>query len=529
MRQGVLLVNLATSAGSMTVEEVAINDQLSRVNEELDRYTCKANMFDYALAVASGAMAGAIDVLYVGDTSLFWQKDFNATSAFSSGMWGEAAGYSNSRDSHFDPKLASLNELLRRALEFAQERGLLTDVSKDINHRLALMSRQPTPQGLAASILIQMLRLATQVVVVANRDGQPMAAYLDQTKHLLIPAAIVGFLNWLKAVSRQQPMRQELGETEEGSKSRALVELALAVSRSKTFTSLVEGANAWFDKRMRETLQLSRKPKKGYDVAAVLLSLLRYVGNIPNVGSSDCLVAVGRCEKLLGDSGNPYTLRGLTKQAVPALLNEVIVRTGYLVTHLTGAFSNDGSDQAINWVDAIPVGNRTVDRMMTIASMALMAVDTKDAAGRASVEAAAAATEIVAYGVIYAQRFVARFNYVAAGRAVISVAREMSDEAREAQLLHEKRVLSEARAVLTVERLEEFKAQLADQLDGFLVEHLTAFYEGLSLIDQGLANGSSDLVIAGNVTIQRVLGREAQFTNQGEFDALMESNDDFVF
>lgn len=529
MRQGVLLIDLAANAGSMTVEEVAINDQLSRVNEELDRYTCKANMFDYALAVASGAIAGAIDVLYVGNTGLFWQKDFDVTSAFSSSALGKANGSSNYRDSHFDPKLASLNELLRRALEFAQEKELLTDVNKDINHRLAKMSHQPTPQGLAASILVQMLRVVTQVAVVANRDGRPIATYLDQTKHLLIPATIVGFLNWLKEVSKQQPMPRELGEAEDDSKSMALVELALAVAKSKIFASLVEEANAWFEKRMKEMLQLSRKPKKGYDVSTVLLSLLRYVGNIPTVGNIDCLMAVDRCEKLLGGSGNLYVLRDLTKQAVPALLNEVIVRTGYLVTHLTGAFSNDGSDQAINWVDAIPVGNRTVDRMMTIAGMSLMAVDIKDAAGRASVEAAAAATEIVAYGVIYAQRFVARFNYVAAGRAVISVAREMSDEAREAQLLHEKRVLSEARAVLTVERLEEFKAQLADQLDGFLVEHLTAFYEGLSLIDQGLANGSSDLVIDGNITIQRVLGREAQFTNQGEFDALMESNDDFVF
>ena len=34
----------------------------------------------------------------------------------------------------------------------------------------------------------------------------------------------------------------------------------------------------------------------------------------------------------------------------------------------------------------------------------------------------------------------------------------------------------------------------------------------------------SDLVIRGNVTIQKVLGREPQFTNQKEFDALMESD-----
>ena len=46
---------------------------------------------------------------------------------------------------------------------------------------------------------------------------------------------------------------------------------------------------------------------------------------------------------------------------------------------------------------------------------------------------------------------------------------------------------------------------------------------------QGLNAGDSDLVIHGNVTIQRVLGREPQFTNQEEFDALMASETPITF
>jgi len=43
-------------------------------------------------------------------------------------------------------------------------------------------------------------------------------------------------------------------------------------------------------------------------------------------------------------------------------------------------------------------------------------------------------------------------------------------------------------------------------------------------MQQGLSSGDSNLVIKGNVVIQRVLGREPQFTNQDEFDALMDSD-----
>ena len=45
---------------------------------------------------------------------------------------------------------------------------------------------------------------------------------------------------------------------------------------------------------------------------------------------------------------------------------------------------------------------------------------------------------------------------------------------------------------------------------------------------QGMESGDSDLVIKGNVVIQRVLGREPQFTNQKEFDDLMDSDEALI-
>ena len=47
-------------------------------------------------------------------------------------------------------------------------------------------------------------------------------------------------------------------------------------------------------------------------------------------------------------------------------------------------------------------------------------------------------------------------------------------------------------------------------------------------MNAGLQSGDSNLVIKGNVMIQRMLGREVQFTNQDEFDALMDSSDSFI-
>ncbi len=68
---------------------------------------------------------------------------------------------------------------------------------------------------------------------------------------------------------------------------------------------------------------------------------------------------------------------------------------------------------------------------------------------------------------------------------------------------------------------------MEEKVSGYLAEDIAAFMTGFDYMDQGFETGDSDLVIKGNVVIQRVLGREPQFTNQKEFDDLMESEEVF--
>ena len=115
---------------------------------------------------------------------------------------------------------------------------------------------------------------------------------------------------------------------------------------------------------------------------------------------------------------------------------------------------------------------------------------------------------------LFSGRFVTRFNYVGAGRAALSIVREVSKEKKEAQLIHEKMILSEAKAALFLKQLQEFKEQLDRKVTNYLAEDIEGFMAGFADMRQGLAGGDSNLVIRGNVTIQKVLGREPQFTNQ---------------
>ncbi len=63
-------VSISAESPEKTIDVDDLNKALQRVNSELDRYTSKVDMADYAFAVFSGIMAGAIDSLFVGETRI---------------------------------------------------------------------------------------------------------------------------------------------------------------------------------------------------------------------------------------------------------------------------------------------------------------------------------------------------------------------------------------------------------------------------------------------------------------------------
>ena len=66
-------------------------------------------------------------------------------------------------------------------------------------------------------------------------------------------------------------------------------------------------------------------------------------------------------------------------------------------------------------------------------------------------------------------------------------------------------------------------------MEAYFEEYLTAFDEGITLIDKGIVDNESDVFISGNSIIQNKLEREQQFDSQKEFDEMMDSDEDFIF
>ena len=62
----------------------------------------------------------------------------------------------------------------------------------------------------------------------------------------------------------------------------------------------------------------------------------------------------------------------------------------------------------------------------------------------------------------------------------------------------------------------------------YMEQRLEIIEQAFDQIELAILEDNSDLFIGGNNMIQAMLGRQAQFTSQDEFDALMDMEDAFV-
>lgn len=91
----------------------------------------------------------------------------------------------------------------------------------------------------------------------------------------------------------------------------------------------------------------------------------------------------------------------------------------------------------------------------------------------------------------------------------------------------ERRILIEAHCEEIVQMLCRYREEMESATEKYLNRYYSEIRSGFQALDQAILSADSNGFIRGNVTIQRVLGRETQFENQTEFDELMESDEDF--
>lgn len=492
-----------------------INRKLSDVEENLKRYTCTANRDDYAFAVFSGLLAGAMDSPIVGETKIE-AADISLSHRQVNQFIQQFAGQKEGDGG----RLVDAIKNLESSYEVPQDniwKGKSISVSAS-NHHLADLAHHPTPIGLLAAMAVQFLRVGTFV----DRNGKwhfvMVGTAAKDVAQILIPVAITGMLNWIVSLAEHAYEEEAAEQMPE-----AVRRLARLAASAPILAEVARCATRWFGHLVSDMGGSKNTPGGGMDVPGVLVSLLHEVSSLPGLKDSGLPGMVDQLyTKQRIDLRREIPLyKAAAKQTLPVLLNEAFVRTGFFLSRLAREASSHDDLADIDWSHIVPIGNRTVDRMLAISSMTFSIADTADAATRAAMESGA-------NWILLAGRMTARINYVGAGRATIAIAKEIDNESKETKLLHEKMVLSETKAAIFIEQLRKFEKNLEQQVGDYIIDDLEAFANGMNDMDRGIAEKNADFVIKGSVAIQKALGRDTQFANKREFETLMGSDDALI-
>lgn len=480
-------------------EDIAkIQQALLHVDSELERYTNDADKADYALAIASGILSGFLDSLFVGKFSLEEESEWGTeqVNAFVVKV-AKTRGYQGD-------DLAGAIRLLEDQFPIAADKAT-NQFGGGLQHHLRDFSHHPTLVGLACSILTQ---FTNGKVFGTDTDGSFKVVQLDDKDLILIgknfPEKIMfGVVNW--TFHLVSDMAGSSGSVSNG---------GLGTGIPGPFVSLLKELSALpFFQKIDET---------GHREFSVFVSKL-FNGTLLGERDKDGKLLVPHKFDLRAEIGVAHFVG---KQTIPVIVNECVVRAIYFIRRLAAELGKAKPESVkdlmgLNWDAILPFRNRTINRMVAVSSITFTVADTTDAVIHAAVESGG-------NWVLFSGKFLARVNVVGAGRATIAIVKEISNEKKETQLIHEKMILSEAKSALILEQLQEFKAQLEERVSNYLAEDISEFMRGFDFMNQGIANEDSDLVIQGNIIIQKVLGREPQFTSQQEFDALMESDTPLV-
>ena len=500
-------VKLESKDASSNIDLDVLNARLEEVNKELIRYTNKADNVDYAVSVFSGIMAGFIDSVFVGETVVsgrdiaFSHKQVNRFIQ----EYARARGFDNNR-------LKDAISDLEKEFKVAQDniwKGKGIGVSAK-NHHLADLAHHPTPIGLVTSILVQFFRFGSFVNKNGELHFELVDTHVEDVLEVLVPAVLSGILNWLAFIAETN------SEQEESESMKKIVHFATSIPMLIEIAKCIDN---WFGHLVSDMGGSKNTAGAGMGIPGIFISMLYEVASLPGLKDTGLTAIVNDLyENQKIDMRHELAyLKAAGKQVIPVAFNEIYIRILYFVGRLGDLQRRQSLGEKVDWHEVIPFNNRTVDRMLMIASMTFNVADTADAAVRAAIESGA-------NWVLFSGRFVARYNYVGAGRSVLAIVKEVRNDQKEAQLIHEKMILSEAKASIFLKDLHEFEKRLEETVSNYLAEDIEEFMNGLDSIKEGLESNDSNLVISGNVKILKVLGREPQFSNQEEFDDLMESD-----
>lgn len=365
-----------------------IDNQIADLDISIDKLTNHADKLDYAVSVASGIIAGIIDILFVGKFDLQegrdWSSekinDFVTTVAKKQGYEGD-----------------DLQGAIRHLEKFgAPSDSVYNDFGGGLQHHLRDFAHHASPVGLVFSMLTQF----TQKAYGTNTAGAFIVVPIDKTTFIgdTVPTKITfGLVYWVLHMASD--MAGSSGAPGAGTGIPGPILSIVKLLSSAPIFNNKEQVN-----------ELSLKVSKLFNGTL----LVERDANGKIIKGADGKPLIHQMD-LRGELG---VMHQLAKQALPVIVNEAFVRGFYFINRLIGEIKDKQSLKDVDWDKTIPFGNRTIERMMTIATGTFTAIDTLDAVTEGAISGAKAGPGFWAE---FGRQVVLRLNFVGIGRFTIAL------------------------------------------------------------------------------------------------------------
>lgn len=458
----------------LSEEEQSFLKELDDAYAEIERLANQADGYDYALAVSSGLISGLIDSFLVGT----W--DFKSAKKFSNmeinnkildfakkdpryASWCEGIGKKSNWKKRDPNRLASAVEFLEEKFALPGDNAWKFTGSgiSTTSHHLDDFCHHPTLIGLICCILVQFTGTAKYHSAAGNIVTMPVTVngYGNFVSDKKYGKVFAGIINWFFNVAK----------TVNNQKGHLMSDMAGSISSA----SKVNGGSGIPGTVMSTLKELSALPC--FKDTAFSENLIKAYRN--GIGNGKSQLDLGAFNNLFDGAVSKFDTRTevavgheLKRQAVPVIINEIVVRGFYFIRRFIEQMKVKKSLAEIEWKKLLPINNRTIVRMMTIASGTFCLVDLGDAAIRAGAKSGGD------LGVFFGQ-FILRVNFVGIGRFALAVGADLYIEARKGRLemavasgevaaaaIQEKKVVVETAAINeeTDQKLKKMKSVSAD-------------------------------------------------------------------
>lgn len=407
-----------------------LSQQISKIDTEIEKLTNHADKIDYIIAVASGILNGIIDSFYVGEID--WNKEKGEVHKKINQFIEEQAkraGYNGNGD--LKDAIAYLEKKYKLPTDnIWKKSGEGNSLSSTIAHHLDDLAHHPTPFGLIACLLSVMFKVG--IFVNKNGKWKFAKAETDSKEMIIMWSSLVlsALCLWLVNIAEKKYEEEQLKEI-----PKPIRILLQTLASAPAAIVILRATNNWIGHLISDMGGSKQTADGGMGIPGLFLSFLKELSSIPpfNQTSLPKVINDWYTKDKFDMRAEATVLKIAKKQAVPVILNEVIVRGFYFIRRIIGEAQKHGKNfQNYDWEKTIPASNRTVVRMLTIAHGTFVAFDLIDAAARTAISG-----EYVDPATFLA-KMALRVNFVGVGRFTIAIYSDVKMGVQRKRKIYEK-------------------------------------------------------------------------------------------